>query len=133
MVHHPAFRVGKKPFAIAGMDEDTVGPTVSVNLGPEVQGHLLGDERFSKTPYIGQHGWVTIRFKSLSEAELSALVVESYRRIAGKKLLAQLDAAAPAATSAKPRSSAKAPKAARTKKKSPAKTAAKAKKRSARG
>jgi predicted DNA-binding protein (MmcQ/YjbR family) len=93
MVHHPAFRVGKKPFAIAGMLADESRATVSINLGPDAQGHLLGDERFSKTHYIGQHGWVTVNFDTLSEPELAALVIDSYRRIAGKKLLAQFDGA----------------------------------------
>jgi len=109
MVHHPAFRVGKKPFAIAGMDEAERGPTVSINLGHEAQGHLLGDDRFYKTPYIGQHGWVTVGFHALAEAELATLVVDSYRRIAGKKLLAKLDAGTeptskePARKAAKPK------------------------------
>lgn len=98
MVHHPAFRVGKKPFAIAGMDSEV---TVSINLGPEAQGHLLGDERFTKTHYIGQHGWVTVDFDALSAPELTALVTDSYRRIAGKKLLAQLDGAQPNAAARK--------------------------------
>jgi predicted DNA-binding protein (MmcQ/YjbR family) len=88
MVHHPAFRVGKKPFAIAGMESEV---TVSINLGPEAQGHLLSDDRFTKTRYIGQHGWVTVDFDALSKPELIALVTDSYRRIAGKKLLTQLD------------------------------------------
>jgi len=93
MVHHPAFRVGKKPFAIAGMLADDSRVTLSINLGPDAQGHLLGDERFSKTHYIGQHGWVTVNFDTLSEPELTALVTDSYRRIAGKKLLAHFDGA----------------------------------------
>jgi hypothetical protein len=53
MVHHPAFRVGKKPFAIAGMEEADKGATVSVNLGRDAQAALLDDERFTRTPYIG--------------------------------------------------------------------------------
>jgi predicted DNA-binding protein (MmcQ/YjbR family) len=105
MVHHPAFRVGKKPYAIVGMDQREAGATatVSINLGPEAQGHLLGDDRFHKTPYIGQHGWVTVNFQALAEAECFALVTDSYRRIAGKKQLAQLAGAeADRAGSAKP-------------------------------
>lgn len=98
MVHHPAFRVGKKPFAIAGMEADDSHVTVSINLGPEAQGHLLGDERFSKTHYIGQHGWVTVDFDALLEPELKALVTDSYRRVAGKKLLDRLDGARPTVT-----------------------------------
>jgi predicted DNA-binding protein (MmcQ/YjbR family) len=95
MVHHPAFRVGKKPFAIAGMESATKGATVSINLGHEMQHQLLDDARFSRTPYIGQHGWVTIAKKDLGEDELRALVVGSYRRVANKKQLAELDGCPP--------------------------------------
>lgn len=100
MVHHPAFRVGKKPFAIAGMESNDSRITVSINLGPEAQGHLLSDERFSKTHYIGQHGWVTVDYAALLQPELVALVTDSYRRVAGKKLLAQLDGAQSTGTQA---------------------------------
>jgi len=88
MVHHPAFRVGKKPFAVAGMEEATKGATVSVNLGRDAQHGLLADARFSRTPYIGQHGWVTVPSAELRAGELDALVVESWRRVASKKQLA---------------------------------------------
>jgi predicted DNA-binding protein (MmcQ/YjbR family) len=91
MVHHPAFRVGKKPFVIVGMEEAAKGGTLSVNLGHEMQDQLLGDARFTKTPYIGQHGWVTLAHRALRKNELAPLVVGSYRRVAGKKQLAQLD------------------------------------------
>lgn len=90
MVHHPAFRVGKKPFAIAGMDEATLGATLSINLGIEAQHHLLDDARFTRTRYIGQHGWVTVTGKKLKKGELETLVVESYKRVANKKQLAAL-------------------------------------------
>jgi hypothetical protein len=94
MVHHPAFRVGKKPFAIAGMDEHERGATLSVNLGREAQDGLLEDPRFSRTPYIGQHGWVTITQAKLGAQELAELVNESWRRIAPRKQLAALAASA---------------------------------------
>lgn len=85
MVHHPAFRVGKKPFAIVGMDQ---APTVSINLGPEAQADLLTDERFSRTHYIGQHGWVTVDYGRLRAGEVASLVEGSWQRVAGKKHLA---------------------------------------------
>jgi predicted DNA-binding protein (MmcQ/YjbR family) len=94
MVHHPAFRLGKKPFAIAGMEEATKGATLSITLGREAQPQLLDDARFSRTPYIGQHGWVTIVYETLRKGELEVLVTDSYRRIAGAKQLALLDAGA---------------------------------------
>jgi predicted DNA-binding protein (MmcQ/YjbR family) len=90
MVHHPAFRVGKKPFAIAGMEEATKGATLSVNLGIEAQHQLLDDARFTRTRYIGRHGWVTARSGKLKKGEIETLVVESYKRVANKKQLAAL-------------------------------------------
>lgn len=88
MVHHPAFRVGKKPFLILGMNQ---GPTVSINLGAEAQQDLLQDARFSRTPYLGQHGWVTVAFDELESDELTELVEQSFRRVAGKRRVAALD------------------------------------------
>ncbi len=87
MVHHPAFRVGKKPFAIAGMDEATKGATVSINWGVDAQRDFLADPRFERTHYIGQHGWVTVAAAKLEKGDLSALVTGSWRRVAGKKHL----------------------------------------------
>ena len=92
MVHHPAFRVGKKPFLIAGMERAEKGLSLSVNLGPELQHQLLNDARFSKTPYIGRHGWVTIAYGDLKQAELVALIRESFLRVANAKQRAQLAA-----------------------------------------
>jgi predicted DNA-binding protein (MmcQ/YjbR family) len=109
MVHHPAFRVGKKPFVIVGLQHAGEGAVLSVNLGRDMQHQLLDDPRFSKTPYIGQHGWVTISRDDVKEGELEALVTESWRRVATKKQLAQLDDAPQAMA-----------KAARTKKVKPA-------------
>jgi len=93
MVHHPAFRVGKKPFAIAGMQQGTTTATLSINLGRDMQDQLLSDARFAKTPYIGQHGWVTIARRDLRKGELQLLVSDSWRRVANKKQLAQLASA----------------------------------------
>lgn len=91
MVHHPAFRVGKKPFAIAGLADTSADPTLTINLGPMMQGELLDDPRFSRSPYIGRHGWVTVVAKSLKKAELERLVVSSWRRVASKKHLKERD------------------------------------------
>jgi predicted DNA-binding protein (MmcQ/YjbR family) len=87
MVHHPAFRVGKKPFAIVGLSK-AEATALSVNLGHMEQGELLDDERFLRTPYIGQHGWVSIEVRDSSPPEIEKLVVASWRRVAGKKHLA---------------------------------------------
>jgi predicted DNA-binding protein (MmcQ/YjbR family) len=90
MVHHPAFRVGKKPFAIAGMDEANKGATLSINWGKDAQPEFLHDARFERTHYIGQHGWVTVPYHKLKKSEIAPLVIGSYRRVANKKQLARL-------------------------------------------
>jgi len=101
MVHHPAFRVAKKPFAILGLHADPEGSALSINLGRDAQPMLLSDPRFRRTPYIGQHGWVSIAWDDLRRGELAQLVEESWRRVASKKQLAAH--AAPPPTAAKPR------------------------------
>lgn len=105
MVHHPAFRVGKKPFVIAGMRTDDRAETLTVNLGRDMQEQLLEDARFTRTPYIGQHGWVTIAHDDVRKGELAALVIGSYRRIANTKQLALLEGAS--AAKSQPASTAK--------------------------
>lgn len=89
MVHHPAFRVGKKPFAIVGLHGAPTASALSINLGRDAQPMLLADPRFIRTPYIGQHGWVTIAWSALRSGELAQLVEDSWRRVAGKKQLAE--------------------------------------------
>ncbi|MET0342675.1 MAG: MmcQ/YjbR family DNA-binding protein [Polyangiales bacterium] len=121
MVHHPAFRVGKKPFAIAGMEQARKGATVSINLGREAQDGLLDDARFARTPYIGQHGWVTVTASALRPGELEALVTDSWRRVAGAKQREAL--AAPAATTTRTAPERKAPAKKVPAKRAPAKKA----------
>ncbi|EYF08179.1 MmcQ/YjbR family DNA-binding protein [Chondromyces apiculatus] len=127
MVHHPAFRVGKKPFLIAGMMEHEHNtPTLSVNLGHMTQGDLLAEPRFTKTPYIGQHGWVTLRRKDAAAEEIAQLVEESWRRIASKKLRAEHDArSGGGAVAAKPGAGKSSTKQAATKKAAAGKSARK--------
>ncbi|HEX5657359.1 MAG TPA: MmcQ/YjbR family DNA-binding protein [Polyangiales bacterium] len=98
MVHHPAFRVGKKPFLIAGMNEHDAGATLSVNLGRDAQDALLEDARFTRTPYIGQHGWVTVAHAKVGAKELAELVRDSWRRVATRKHLASLEGSPSAPT-----------------------------------
>jgi predicted DNA-binding protein (MmcQ/YjbR family) len=80
MVHHPAFRVGKKPFAILGS-----AGTLSVKVAKEAQPAYLEDPRITKTPYIGQHGWITLDWAKFEDAEIRALVELSYAGVAPKR------------------------------------------------
>lgn len=90
MVHHPAFRVGKKPFVILGGADEA---QLSIKVPVMDQPLYLEDPRFSKTPYIGQHGWVTFPIAAMSEGEVKRLIDLSYRGVAPKRAIAALDAA----------------------------------------
>jgi hypothetical protein len=93
---HPSFRAGKKAFVIGWEGDATTPATMSVNHGLFDQSLLLDDPRFTRTHYIGQHGWVTIALSELrGPEELRALVLGSYRRAATKRALKALDARQP--------------------------------------
>ena len=84
MVHHPAYRVKKKPFLIIGVDGDE--PGMSIKVSKEWQPVVLeNDQRFRKTPYIGQHGWITLDLgKPHTWEEIERFVQQSYEGVAPK-------------------------------------------------
>ena len=54
---------------------------------------LTTDPRFSIPAYMGHNGWVRLRFDAgFDQAEVQALVLESYRHFALKRMLMALDA-----------------------------------------
>jgi predicted DNA-binding protein (MmcQ/YjbR family) len=72
-------------------------PVLRVSLKLPASGERWLDQEFAEpSAYgMGPHGWVTFTFDSgnvLAERELCALVDESYRAVAPKKLLKALDA-----------------------------------------
>jgi predicted DNA-binding protein (MmcQ/YjbR family) len=82
---HPTFRVrGGKIFAVLETYKGELG--ICVNVGKLMQGVFLDDSRFFRTPYIGKHGWVTLRVHAarLNWNEISELVKGSYRLVAPK-------------------------------------------------
>lgn len=86
---HTTFRVGKKSFVIAGTGEK--GGAISIKSDPATQEVLVRRGPYYRTPYIGQHGWVSIeRPLDHDWAEVEDLIVDGYRRAAPKRLLKQL-------------------------------------------
>jgi predicted DNA-binding protein (MmcQ/YjbR family) len=76
---HPTFRVrGGKVFAVLETWKGELG--LCVNVGTLMQGMFLDDPRFLRTPYIGKHGWVTLRVHGarLNWKEIRGLVKGSY-------------------------------------------------------
>ncbi len=60
-------------------------------------------DRFFRPPYVGGRGWLGVRLDvEVDWDEVADLVADAYRTVAPKRLLAALDAPAPAAGEARP-------------------------------
>jgi len=86
---HPWFRAGGpdgKMISVFGQDGGQW--TVCFKASKAEQGIFLEDPRFLKTPYIGQHGWVSLRLdnKKPNWDEVAELLKMSYRNNAPAKL-----------------------------------------------
>jgi predicted DNA-binding protein (MmcQ/YjbR family) len=89
---HPTFRAGrsgKKTFAVF---ENYQGEdSICVKATLEDQALLILDPRFFVAPYVGKHGWTSMRTAgAIDWSEVEDLVRESYRLVAPKSALAQL-------------------------------------------
>lgn len=82
---HTAFRVRKKSFVIAGMGE--CGTAVSIKSDPANQALLVDRGPWYRTPYIGQHGWVSVDEPLERDwPEIAELIVDGYRLAAPRRL-----------------------------------------------
>jgi predicted DNA-binding protein (MmcQ/YjbR family) len=100
-------KVAGKIFVGWGREENG-GMSVGFKTDKQLQSMLVSsDKRFSVAAYVGKHGWVDMKIGARPNwAEVEQLIVDSYRMIAPKKLVKQLDAGdgrdAPPAKPAKP-------------------------------
>lgn len=91
---HATFKVRKKSFVIAGMGED--GMSVSIKSDPTTQSFLIRRGPYYRTPYIGQHGWVSVADPlSQDRVELEELIVDGYRLAAPRTLARRVPWLAP--------------------------------------
>ncbi|MFE4514292.1 MmcQ/YjbR family DNA-binding protein [Kitasatospora sp. NPDC056783] len=83
-------RVRGRIFAMGAPD----GDRVTVKASPEDQAELLAAEPevFSSAPYVGRHGWVSVRLDLVDREELLDLLTEAWRRTAPKRLVREFDA-----------------------------------------
>ena len=89
---HPTFQAGKKTFAV--LDEYAGEPCLCVKLELPHQQAALKSPRFFAAPYGAKHGWVCLRTSGrLDPGEVRELCLESYRQVALKRMLAELDGA----------------------------------------
>jgi predicted DNA-binding protein (MmcQ/YjbR family) len=87
-------KVGKKIFVFLGMDgDDSVGASVKL---PDSRDQALSMAGTEPTGYgLGKAGWVSASYGPGEDVPVDILcdwIEESYRTIAGKKLIAELDA-----------------------------------------
>lgn len=90
----PWFRVCGKMFACFAEQEGI--PCLVVKVGKENLDLFLADARFFLAPYLGRGGWVCLRMPVAKGTkpdweEVSALIQDSYFRIAPKRLRACLE------------------------------------------
>jgi predicted DNA-binding protein (MmcQ/YjbR family) len=80
---HPTFQVAGKTFAVFELYKKEFG--LALKVEQNLQQVFLNDPRFYLTPYIGKHGWVTLRMTSekLDWKEVRELVKGSHRLVAG--------------------------------------------------
>jgi predicted DNA-binding protein (MmcQ/YjbR family) len=87
---HATFRIGKKVLAILG--ESDGSPSLGLKTDLSTQAELVKREDFYPTPYVGQHGWVSTdgSEKDMDWRVVQLIVTSTYRRVAPKRLAAQL-------------------------------------------
>jgi predicted DNA-binding protein (MmcQ/YjbR family) len=81
---HPTFQVGTKTFTVLETYKGEL--SICVKVGKKMQPIFLEDSRFYRTPYVGQHGWVSLRAHTrLNWEEIAELVQGSYEMVTVKK------------------------------------------------
>jgi predicted DNA-binding protein (MmcQ/YjbR family) len=78
---HPTFQVSGKTFSVFELYKNELGLALKVEKG--LVDIFLKDSRFYLTPYIGKHGWVTLRMESqaVDWKEVRELVKGSHRLV----------------------------------------------------
>ena len=99
-------KVAGKIFVGWGRDEDGE-MSVGFKTDKQLQTMLVAsDARFTVARYVGKHGWVDMRIGAKPDwAEVATFIADSYRMIAPKKLVRQLDGGDAAGAAPSPRRS----------------------------
>jgi hypothetical protein len=89
----PTFRAGKMFAVYTGTEEHPC--SLLLQADDEERPALLADERFFLAPYFRNAPWVALDLDAAPRDwdEVAELVETSYRRIAPKRMIAELDAA----------------------------------------
>ncbi len=95
----PTWRAGEKIFAMQKGNYEGGRPALWIKARAGTQPRLVqsNPDRFFVPPYVGSKGWIGVYLdeRSVDWEELRALVEESYRLVAPKRLAAQLASTTP--------------------------------------
>jgi hypothetical protein len=80
------FRVRKKIFAIGSDGADRV--SIKATLEEQADLIALDSETFGSSAYVGRFGWTTVALDRVDEPMLRRLLVNAWRSVAPKRLLA---------------------------------------------
>ncbi len=91
-VGDPAFKVRAKIFAMQHRMEERMSLWCKAQPGAQSVLVESAPERFFVPPYVGRYGWIGLWLDvELDWDEVAALIQESYRLVAPKRLRVQLD------------------------------------------
>jgi len=78
---NPTFQVHQKTFCV--LEEYRGELSVCFKVGKQDQPLFLKDPRFFRTPYVGQHGWVSLRLNAapVNWPEVASLSRTSYQSV----------------------------------------------------
>ncbi len=81
---HPTFQVKGKTFAV--FEEYKGELSICLKVEENVQGVFLSDSRFYRTPYIGKHGWISLKVYAapLDWDEIDELLSGSHALVNGR-------------------------------------------------
>ena len=86
---HPTFQAGKKTFAV--VEEYHGDLTICFKATRAEQRRLCKETRFFVAPYVGKHGWTSLKVGGKVDwEEVERLMLASYRHVALKRMLAAL-------------------------------------------
>ena len=86
----PAWRAGRK--LIARMLDDGRSLVVKIDMDDREFLVKAKPEAFSVTPHYQNHSWVVVALAKVERADLEDLIVDAWREVAPRKLVAEFDA-----------------------------------------
>src|SRR5262245_12445247 len=83
---HVAIKVGKQTLAFLGTNADGI-PSLGLKSDLTTQAFLVEGGRFYRTPYVGQHGWVSTdgTVRQMDWAAITDVLSATYRAVAPKR------------------------------------------------